>query len=75
MTTTRLTAAERLVFKSPTTRYQIRAEWRTEPGLGTLDERLGIIVRRLGGSTGTVRASDSERRDLAYWLAENGLAS
>jgi hypothetical protein len=74
VTTTRLTAVERKVFNAPTdTRHALLA--RTEPAMGTLDERLGIIIKRHGGSIGMVRASDSERLDHARWLARNGLAS
>lgn len=46
-----------------------------EPALGTVDERLDIITRRLGGKTGAVRMSDDERREYHRWLAVNGLAS
>jgi len=69
-TTTRLTAAERAHFAGP---YGTVAG--TEPAMGTLDQRLGIIIRRLGGRTGAVRASVAERHEHAVWLAKNGLAS
>ena len=46
---------------------------RTEPALGTLDERLGIIVRRLGGRTGPVRATARERQDYADWCRNQGI--
>lgn len=50
---TRCNAAERAAFNAK----RIRAGYGDvilrgqEPALGTLDERLGIIVRRLGGQT------------------------
>jgi hypothetical protein len=40
------------------------------PALGTLEQRLQILVTRLGGQT-RVRASDRERREYQRWLAEN----
>ena len=46
-----------------------------EPALGSLDERLGIIIRAHGGSTGPVRMTARERREYEAWLASEGLAS
>ena len=43
-----------------------------EPALGTLDERLNIIIQRCGGRVGPVRVTKGERADYAAWLAENG---
>lgn len=45
----------------------------TEPALGTLNERLGIIIRRQGGRTRPVRATARERRDYADWCREQGI--
>lgn len=33
-----------------------------EPAMGTLDERLDIIIRRLGGRTGPIKLTPDERR-------------
>jgi hypothetical protein len=52
MTPARCTPAERKVFNSRRCSDGHGGYVReTEPALGTLDERLGIIVRRLGGTT------------------------
>jgi len=40
-----------------------------EPALGTIEERLDIIVRRHGGQTGPVRLTKGEKADYAEWLA------
>lgn len=63
MTTTRCTPAERRHFE--------KTAPAGEPALGTLDERLGILCRRLGIRTGTVRASDKERLEYQRWLRQN----
>jgi hypothetical protein len=43
----------------------------TEPALGTLAERLDIIIRRQGGRTKAPTATNQERRDYAAWLRAN----
>lgn len=62
MSTRRCNAAERAAFKvkrihgiDPRTQGQ-------EPALGSVDERLGILVRRLGGRTAPLpRLTEAER--------------
>jgi hypothetical protein len=63
--TVRCTEAERAAFKRWVIpqgygRVQIRCH---EPALGTLDERLGIIVRRLGGRTTPLPRLTAAERD------------
>lgn len=60
MTTTRLSAPER---KLPF--------YDDEPALGTVAERLDIIIRRHGGNTKRPKATQSERREYLAWLAAN----
>lgn len=60
MTTTRTSALERSL-----------AEYGTEPALGTLDQRLDIIIRRHGGNTKRPTATQAERREYLRWLAKN----
>lgn len=65
----RLTADERKRFARYATDMNERDDrWCTastpEPALGTLDERLDIIIRRHGGRTGPVRLTPAERRQL-----------
>jgi hypothetical protein len=60
MTTTRMSALEVAV-----------AGYDTEPALGTLEQRLDIIIRRHGGDTRRKYASRNERRDYLRWLARN----
>jgi hypothetical protein len=65
--TTRLNALERRVFA----RLQ-KVEWSNpppEPALGTLAQRLDIIHRRLGGTTGPVAMTTDERLEYLRWLA------
>lgn len=56
-------------------------EWRacgmpTEPAMGTLDERLEIISRRLGGNAHRrPTASQAERIEYTRWLAANDPAA
>lgn len=58
----RCTPAERAAFK----RLHIHGTGQCdEPALGSLDERLGIIIRRLGGRTTTPRLTRYEREQLA----------
>lgn len=45
-------------------RYQITPP---EPALGTLDERLAIIVRRHGGRVGPIKLTPAERSQLAAY--------
>lgn len=45
--------------------------YETEPAIGTLDERLGIIVRRHGGRTRRPTATRAERVEYVRWLAAN----
>lgn len=68
MATKRFTAAERAQWRK-------REPYGTEPALGTLDERLGIIIRRQGGLTGTPRPHKWERDYAAHLLARLELAS
>lgn len=75
--TRRCTAAER---DCPAFRHTVSTGYglsvvggRTEPALGTLHERLGIIVRRLGGHTGPPRATQRELHDYADWCQEQGI--
>jgi len=42
-----------------------------EPVMGTLDQRLGILVRRHGGRTQPLRTTDAERREYLEWLRRN----
>lgn len=44
-----------------------------EPALGTVDQRLGILVRRLGGHTRPPRMTERERRDYAEWCRDQGV--
>lgn len=39
-----------------------------EPALGTLSERLGILIRRHGGTTGPIRLTRAERAKWAEYL-------
>jgi hypothetical protein len=64
MTTTRCNAEQRKHFVE---------SHGCEPALGTLEQRLGIIIRRHGGFTGAVRMSDRERRDYELWLQIEGI--
>ena len=50
-------------------------EYGHEPALGSLDERLGIIIRGHGGTTGPIRLTVRERHEYEQWLASEGLAS
>lgn len=61
MTTARLSAAERRLGKFTDATIAGMIGRQQEPAMGTLDERLGILVRRLGGHTGAIRASKAER--------------
>lgn len=77
--TRRCNAAERQAFKAwwpPLTggRYgSNQVTQRGEPALGTLEERLSIIIQRLGGTTGAVRMSANERLEYARWQAREGI--
>jgi len=73
MATTRLNPEERKAFA----RYadQVSREDRQnavprEPALGTVDERLDIIIRRHGGQTGPIRLTKAERAAYDAWLSE-----
>lgn len=70
MTSTRLTSAERKAFLGKRA-GEIIGRYECEPALGTLDERLGILVRRHGGRTRVQRLSSHERADYLAWLREN----
>lgn len=57
--TTRLTPKERALFRS----------WQgvggcTEPALGTLEQRLTIVIHRLGGRTAALPRLSAEEREL-----------
>jgi hypothetical protein len=72
MTTTRLTVEERRGFAryaremdGPTATRSYRVKHTPdEPALGTLDERLAILVKRLGGRVGPVKLTAAERAEL-----------
>ena len=76
MSVPRLTATERKVFAQRGVVVVAGGRSRTytyrEPALGTLDERLNIIIKRHGGTVGPIRLTPGERADYAAWLAENG---
>lgn len=77
----RLTPGERAVFAehASATDTKIRSDGGfpihtpREPAMGTLDERLGIIIRRLGGRTAPVNATRAEVAEYDLWLSENNL--
>lgn len=71
MTTVRFTAEERRIFTGGIPAPG-RPRWQ-EPALGTLDERLGIILRRLGGRTAAPRPTEEERAEYAEWLKQSYL--
>lgn len=69
MTTKRCTPAERRVFSKP---FQFpsasgRPIRGTEPALGSLDQRLGILVRRFGGSTRLAPSGENVWDYLDEW--------
>jgi hypothetical protein len=69
MTTTRCTPAERKAFKGYITLSSGHIHPITEPALGTLEQRLDIIIRRLGGGSRIV-VGPRERQ----WLKDHGWA-
>jgi hypothetical protein len=74
MTTKRCTAAERRAFE-PLYLGDSYGEQIGEPALGTLDQRLHIILRRLGARVAPVRMTARERNDYERWLQSEVPAS
>jgi hypothetical protein len=76
MSTKRCTVSERKPF-TPSARergYGLREQY-GEPALGTVDERLSIILARLGKPRRVVSMSPAERDEYERWLSDNGLAN
>lgn len=74
--TTRLPADARRHFGVQHRWSNHHETWETlEPAMGTLEQRLDILVRRFGGTTGPVKMTKREREEYAAWLKAEGLTS
>lgn len=68
MTTTRLTPAERKLDKFTDATVAGHAGRSQEPAMGTLDERLTILCRRLNApATRVIRLTRAEKAELAQY--------
>jgi hypothetical protein len=77
MTTMRLNAEERKIWarKAATgNKTQMGAKvYSPEPGLGTVRQRLDIIIQRQGGRVRSARMTEEEREDYRFWLRQSYL--
>jgi hypothetical protein len=71
--TKRCTAGERIAFGRTPHDGKIAASQLGEPALGSLEDRLSIIIGRLGGRVGPVTMSPAERAEYGEWCSANGV--
>lgn len=71
MSTTRVPAAQRKHYGEYASQSGYDKPPLMEPALGSLDQRLKILVARHHGFVQTPRATDAERGEYLAWLAQN----